>query len=263
MSTNNSADFTSLFTIQKQYLADLGAITNNNVPTGKYYTELKDKLDKLYVDFSNTSPASSVALDHQNQMYNIIQKEQQRLAQKKVGIDNAYNTQQRLIQLNESYREKNMQYITILLIIIISIAIYLALLMISRYLPFVPAGIINLLTALLFSISFIIICVIIANVNKRDPMNFQKLLFVPPQTQTGNVYGSVSGNVAMPGFNLYPCIGSTCCGNGTTWNDTYGNCVVTSGFTLMNGFSGNNSCGTCDTPYIPYTPFEFDSYTKI
>jgi len=261
------ADFTSLFTIQTQYLADLSAIdfksTNNQ--SVSYYTELKDKLDRLYLDFSNTNPASSAALDHQNKMINIIQTEKNRLDQKKTGIDNAYATQQRLIQLNESYREKNMKYIDILIVIIISVVIYLALLMTSRYLSFIPAGIINLLTALLFSISFIIICVIIARINARDNMNFQKLLFVPPKIQTGNVYGNVSGNVSM--FGLYPeCMGSSCCGNGTTWNETYGNCVVTSGFTLMGGFDGNNICGKCNgqgLPYIPYTPFEFDSYAKI
>jgi hypothetical protein len=262
------ADFTSLFTIQTQYLADLSAISMNPANTSvNYYADLTQKLNSLYNNYNTASPASSAALEHQNKMIHIIQTEKQRLDKKKTGIDNAYATQQRLIQLNESYREKNMKYIDILIVIIISIVIYLALLMTSRYLSFIPAGIINLLTALLFSISFIIICVIIARINARDNMNFQKLLFVPPPIQSGNVYGSVSGNVSMFGANLFDeCTGSSCCGNGTTWNETYGNCVVTSGFTLMGGFDGNNSCGKCNgqgVPYIPYTPFEFDSYAKI
>jgi len=262
MSTNNSADFTSLFNIQKQYVVDLGAITNKNVATGTYYTAVKNKLDNLYTVYGNAMPASSAALENQQQIYNIIQAEKDRLDQKKTGIDNAYATQQRLIQLNESYREKNMKYINILIVITISIVIYLALLMTSRHLPFVPPLLINLLTAILIGMTIISIAVITARMNKRDNMNFQKLLFVPPPS--GNVYGNVSGNISMSGINLYPpCIGSSCCGNGTTWNETYGNCIVTSGFTLMNGFDGNSNCGcnNANMPYIPYAPF--DSYAKI
>lgn len=261
--SNNFADFKSLFTIQTQYLADLSAISvnpaNENV---NYYADLTQKLNNLYNNYNTSSPASSAALDHQNQMITIIQQEKDRLDQKKTGIDNAYATQQRLIQLNESYREKNMKYVNILIVITISIVIYLALLMTSRHLPFVPPLLINLLTAILIGMTIISIAVITARMNKRDNMNFQKLLFVPPPS--GNIYGNVSGNISMSGINLYPpCIGSSCCGNGTTWNETYGNCIVTSGFTLMNGFDGNSNCGcnNANMPYIPYAPF--DSYAKI
>lgn len=264
MSTNNSADFTSLFNIQKQYVVDLGAITNKNVATGTYYTDVKNKLDNLYTVYGNAMPASSAALENQQQIYNIIQAEKDRLDKKQSGINNAYFTQQRLLQLNESYREKNMKYITILIIIIIAIVIYLALLMVNRHLPFVPKFLINLLTALLIGFTVIIIVVIYVRINKRDNMDFQKLLFVPPKTY-GNVYGNVDGNSVAYGISA--CANNFCCGEGTTWDPNSSQCVLstTSGFTLMN--SGNNNCGKCNVqeiPYIPYTPlasFEFAQYT--
>lgn len=268
MPENNSADFTSLFSIQTKYLADLLALTPATGSTGIYTAPLRTNLEDLYRVYGNALPASSVALDNQTQMYDIIQKEQQRIMAKKSGIDNAYTAQQRLVQLNESYREKNMKYIDILIIIIISIVIYLALLMMSRHLTFIPAGIINLLTALLFSISFIIICIKIAKINKRDNMNFQKLLFVPPDN-SGNFYGNVYGNLDLNMSGT--CIGNICCGQGTQWDYISSTCIpintsTTSGFTLMGGFNGNNNCNKCNSqgvPYIPYTPFEFDSYAKI
>jgi hypothetical protein len=83
-------------------------------------------------------------------------------------------------------------------------------------------------------------------------MNFQKRLFIPPDIQDGNVYGSVKGNITMPNLNM-TCIGERCCGDGTSWNPIYGNCSPASGFTLMNE---SNSV-------LPYVPFEFDSYAKI
>jgi hypothetical protein len=225
------------------------------------------KLNNLYKNFVDTNPSSSAILTQQSDMQDIVQNEQNRLEQKATGIENAYATQQRLIQFNESYREKNMKYINILVIIIITILVYLALLIIGRNIPFIPEIVITILIGILFTTSFIIVCVIYARIQKQDPMDFQKLLFVRPSITTGNVYGNVSGNSI--GFGLpVTCIGNLCCGNGTTWNATYNNCIVTtgttSGFTIMGDAYENKNCGSCTgMSYLPYTPFEFDSYAKI
>jgi hypothetical protein len=260
---NNFADLTSLFTIQTQYLTDLKAIRDTSDNTVSYHTDLKNKLNDMYTKFQTASPASSAALDNQSQMDNIIQAERARLYQKKIGIDNAYATQQRLIQFNESYREKNVQYINILIVVIITIIIYLALLIIGANISVIPEIVITILMGILFAVSAIIIYIIYSNIQKRDPMNFQKLLFVPPQITSGNVYGNVSGNLI--GFALpVTCVGNKCCGNGTTWNPTYGNCTVTSGFTVMGNTDEKKNCTSCNgVSYLPYTPFEFDSYAKI
>jgi len=270
-----SFDLTGLFTIQRQYLADLSAITNNNVSTVNYHSSLTTSLNDLYNNYTSASPASSSALDRQSQMMNIINTEKTRLDQKKMGIDNAYDTQQRLIQLNESYREKNMQYINILIIIIITIVIYLALLIIGRNVSFIPSIVMDSLKTLLFTITFIIICVMIARINKRDPMDYQKLLFVPPP--------DMSNNTVMPSTNATNngngtnddsgCRESACCSSETEWNNDVQKCVpiedyddVTSGFALIGQVCGNNSCGKCrdnSVQYMPYAPYEFDSYVKI
>lgn len=264
---DNAFDFKGLFTIQKQYLADLSAISVNPDATSNYRT-LSTKLNDLYNSYNTSvAPASSVALDHQNKMINIIEDEKNRLNQKKVGIDNAYATQQRLIKLNESYREKNMKYINILIVVIVTIIIYLALLIIGRTITFIPEIVIIILMGILFAVSFIMIAVMYANIQKHDHMDYQKLLFVRPPITTGNVYGNVSGNSI--GFGIpVTCIGNACCGSGTTWNPMYGNCMVTSGttsgFTLMGEACKNKNCVSCNgVSYLPYAAFEFDSYAKI
>ena len=267
MATNNAFDFSGVFNIQKQYLADLSAISQANSNAITHYRSVSTGLNDLYNIFRTAQPASGVALDHQNKMINIISTEQARLDQKKTGIDNAYATQQRLIQLNESYREKNMQYINILIIIIITILIYLALLMIGKYLTFIPSVVMDILKTLLFMITFIIISVMIAQINKRDPMDYQKLLFVAPPDMSNNITaystdGSGNGNTDASG-----CVESACCSSETTWNNDIKKCVPKqSGFTLMGHVCGNNNCKKCggdSVKYLPYTPYEFDSYVKI
>jgi hypothetical protein len=252
-------DFTSIFEIQKNYLTNLNAITDASNATLSYYKDLSTELDALNKTYKDKSAASSVTLDHQNEMKEIITKENQRLTQKKVGIDNAYNTQKRLIELNESYRLKNAEYINILIVIIATIIIYLALLLISRNIPFIPIILINILMGILFAVSIILIITLVLKINARDSMNFQKRIFVQPYKQEGNVFGSVSGNITGPGL-FQSCIGDRCCGNGTIWNAKNGSCSAGSAFTLMNE-NGNNFSKT--TSVIPYVPYEFNSYAKI
>lgn len=254
-------DFTSIFDIQRNYLANLNNITGNSYATLTYYQTLNSKLDDLYKSYSNNDAASSVAIDHQNEMKKIIEKENGRLNQKKVGIDNAYNTQKRLIELNESYRLKNAEYINILIVIIATILIYLALLLISRNIPFIPIILINILMGILFAVSIILIITLVLKINARDSMNFQKRIFVQPYKQEGNVFGSVSGNININGPGLsQSCIGDRCCGSGTTWDESQGRCYLRNAFTPMNE-NGNNF--NKNTSVIPYVPYEFNSYAKI
>jgi hypothetical protein len=253
----NELDFQSIFDIQKNYLANLNALKNENAVFADIQA-VGIKMDDLHTSYSKTDPASSETLTHQQQMIDILNKEQSRLENKKTGIENAYNTQKRLIELNESYRQKNAEYINILIVVIITILLYLALILISRYIPFIPSIVINLLIAILFASSIIIISIIISKITSRDSMNFQKKIFVPPYIQTGNVYGSgVSFNPSNAGLPAY-CVGQNCCGNGTEWNPTFGNCsikpVSLNPFTLISE-SRNEA--------IPYVPFEYDSYAKV
>jgi hypothetical protein len=250
-------DFQSIFDIQRNYLANLNVLKDTNV-VFQEYKKLGGDLDTLYNSYSTTNPSSNETLTHQQQMIDILDREQSRLENKKTGIENAYNTQKRLIELNESYRQKNAEYINILIVVIITILLYLALILISRYIPFIPSIVINLLIAILFASSIIIISIIISKITSRDSMNFQKKIFVPPYIQTGNVYGSgVSFNPSNAGLPVY-CVGENCCGNGTEWNPTFGNCsikpVSLNPFTLISE-SRNEA--------IPYVPFEYDSYAKV
>lgn len=249
-------DFQSIFDIQKNYLANLNALKDTNV-VFQEYQKLGGNMNTLYQSYSNTNPASSETLTHQQQVIDILNKEKNRLENKKTGIDNAYNTQKRLIELNESYRQKNAEYINILIVIIITVLLYLALILISRYIPFIPSIVISLLIAILFASSVIIIFIIVSKITSRDSMNFQKKIFVPPSIQTGTVYGNTSSSKSGIGIPAY-CVGERCCGNGTEWNATFGNCsikpVSVTPFTLISE-SRNEA--------IPYVPFEFDSYAKV
>jgi hypothetical protein len=255
-------DLSGVFYIQQQYLADLSAISGNGVTTIDYYTELQNQLHKNYITFADANTSSSYVLDHQKDMNEILTQENERLNQKKVGVDDAITSQRRLIELNESYRKKSVQYINILLVIIIVTILYVLLIIIRRNFPIIPKMVFNLLIAALFAIGILVIISISTKIKKRDEMNFDKLAFVPPPDTSGNIYTSGNTTTSSVG-STYDCVNGNCCTDGTTiWDNATKKCVK-QGFTLLSDAyeSGNNSIS--EMQRLPYFPTGFDYYSKL
>ena len=261
-------DLSGVFYIQQQYLADLSAISGS-VSTSDYYKDLQDKLSTSYSYFKDANTSSSYVLDHQQQMNQILMQENARLQQKKIGVDDAITSQRRLIELNESYRKKSLQYINMLLVIIIVALIYLGLVLLRRNFPIIPKMVFNVSIAILFAVGILLIISIASKINKRDEMNFDKLAFVPPPDTSGNVY--TSGNVSssssyLASMNLGAyCMNGNCCSEGTLWNEEQLKCISIdlSAFTLLSEAYpvGNNQVKGLQT--VPYFPSEYDYYSKL
>lgn len=261
-------DLSGVFYIQQQYLADLSAISGS-VSTSDYYKDLQDKLSTSYSYFKDANTSSSYVLDHQQQMNQILMQENARLRQKKIGVDDAITSQRRLIELNESYRKKSLQYINMLLVIIIVALIYLGLVLLRRNFPIIPKMVFNVSIAILFAVGMLLILSIASKINKRDEMNFDKLAFVPPPDTSGNVY--TSGNVSssssyLASMNLGAyCMNGNCCSEGTLWNEEQLKCISIdlSAFTLLSEAYpvGNNQVKGLQT--VPYFPSEYDYYSKL
>ena len=106
-------------------------------------------------------------------------------------------------------------------------------------------------------------------------MDYQKLLCVAPPDMSNNTATSSTdaSNNGSNGTDDSVCKQSECCSSETEWNNDLQKCIpktpstgVTSGFTLLSQICGNNNCKKSEydsVKYIPYTPYEFDSYVKI
>lgn len=268
MSDSQKMDLSGVFYIQKQYLTDLSAISSNNQGVAQYLTPLQQKLDSVYNSFAQANTSSSYVLDHQNKMNTIIQNENDRLNQKKTGVDSALFSQRRLIDLNESYRKKNLQYINILIVIVFALLIYLALIILRQNFPIVPSLVFNILIAATLATALILIIVIFAKISTRYEMNFDELKLASPSTTdvSGNTVTS-AGNTDLSLGSVGSCIGQDCCSSGTIWDSTNFVCIEDTTnnadtFTSLSTMNGNNHLDTTGT-FQPYIPSEFDSYAKI
>ncbi len=254
MSDLQKMDLSGVFYIQQQYLTDLSAISGNNIPVAQYLTPLQKQLDQVYNSFEKANTSSSYVLDHQKEMNTIIQNESDRLNQKKTGVDDALYSQRRLVDLNESYRKKNLQYIKILMVIICTLLIYLALVILRRSFPFIPSLLINVLIAANFSIALILIIVIVSSISKRDELDYDKLKLSSPTTSDSSGT-STSTDSTTTTSSSGTCTGEACCEKTDMWDGT--KCV--DNFTLISEVYGNNHLAN-DRTFQPYIPSEFDSY---
>ena len=84
-------------------------------------TDLKNSMNTLNANLNNIDNKTSSFLGNQQQVLTIIDQEKNRLDEKKQSIDNAYSSQVRSTQLNQSMNKRYKEYLKILFVFIIYI----------------------------------------------------------------------------------------------------------------------------------------------
>ena len=262
LDTSSRFDLNSVLNLQNQYAIDLSGISND--PSGNYYMDnLNNDLKDLNDTLQGSEVSSNTLILKQGTVNDILNKENQRLLDKKNNIDSALVGQQRLLQINDSYRKRQAAYIKVLIVIIVAIILFFVLSFLSTSLTFIPEVVYYLLFIILISGTIIYVVLMIYNINNRDPLNFDQLNLArpnlsptlvpiePTSTPTPKSGGSdtqkctdISGNTT--------CVGAECCPVGS--------------------FFANGKCSLYDsyTPIIPETPisrikiqYKNQSNTKI
>ena len=256
LSDQNKADLTGLLKVQNSYVKSVGVVT----PTAAAVTvqPIIDDLVATNTAFENANATTGNILDHQNAMKHILNNEQNRLSEKKQSIESAITTQQRMIQLNESYQKRYAYTTKIIIVITIILLFILAISFVSRFFPFVPSFIIYTLNIIIITIGIIYIGRSYMDFSKRSNMNFDEIK-IDNNPTTLSTPGA-SGPAASQAQSLYDmlknetntCFGAQCCSPGTAWDS--GNAVCTS-------ISVNTSFASAFTTIAGATPLEaFETY---
>jgi hypothetical protein len=257
-------DLTGVFQAQKNYVSNLPNRPDTDTTVANSLTKVQTNLDGLFNDFTNSSGTSAAILDHQTQMDNVVTTELDRLQKKKTNVDLAIEGQKRMVQLNDSYRKKYSYYVKVIILIIAFLVIFVALTMISSYLPFIPSYIFDifyflLTVTLVFTIYFIYLDII-----WRDNMNFDELTFTPPNItdpaavaaaqQQSSKLGNLLGTI-----NVIGCVGNNCCDPATAiWDAGNSVCKGISHFSSM----GDVSVSKGPLPNSASEGGQYASYTR-
>lgn len=231
MANEGNFDLSGVFHVQQNYLTDLSNSypdVNNAPLIAKYVLELQDKTKEVDTSYQNANTSADAVLTQQNEMIDIVSKEQKRLSEKKFLIDQAERGEQRKILLTTTNTLRAAEYTKIVLCAVAGLVIHVVLRLIKNKFIEEPSTqnidvlfiILHIVNILIWTISMGYIYV---NIQSRSQINFNQLELPPP---------SMSGDSATPAVanynNLFKdlgvCVEEKCCGSNTVWNSTSGEC---------------------------------------
>jgi len=203
------------------------------------------------------------ALSQNTLSNNIIQNEIARLNQQRSILENAQAGQQRILNLNDSYRKRYKQYLKMVIaIVVILVIIWVLQVLNTRFEGIIPSYLFDLITVVIASIGLIYCYLVYSDIGRYNPLNYDELNIAPPPNITTSTSGNVAPNsiTATSGADLTAssgCVGEACCATGTVWDPINKNCKVPSqaqAFTTL-----SQSMASVE----PNTPFEYSSYAPL
>jgi hypothetical protein len=195
----------------------------------------------------NVNQIQSNLLAQQNNVNNIVTNENSRLNYRKQSIDNAYSTQKRAVYLNDNLQKQYNAFNKILVVVLIGAAVLLILGLLEPYLTFLPPFFIPIKYITIFSTVIIYSLVIYFDIQKHDPLNYDKL-YLRHMTSNTSISGddmSYNDTTTTDFSHNASCNNEACCTIGTVWDPINGNCVI-------EGFDNISPAGD----------FEFVDYSK-
>ena len=239
-------DLSGGFHAQRNYLNDLKYKEVPDINILPQLNIISNSLDNLYKDFNTASGTTTAVLTNQADVKEIVDTELSRLQQKKTNVDTALEGQKRMVDLNESYRQKYSYFTRVLVIIVVFLVLYIIISIISTYLPDIPESLFDVIYFMLGVLFVFIMFFLYLDYSNRDNMDFNKLNYGPPNIPaSANQIKEQQRNALKMGdllgsINITGCIGDKCCSDGTKWDS--GNSVcIRDGFTLMNNNSASSN----------------------
>lgn len=213
--------------------------------------DMNTKLNNSYDLISKINSVQASAMNQQNKVLDVIQTETSRITDKKQTIDQAMDSHKRLMELNDNYRKRYLDYIKMAIAICIGLGGIWIVRIIDGY--FNLGFIADILISILLVAMGVYCYLILRDLNMKNPLQYDELNISAPPTafknaKTADDEPSVSNDLLSGGDG---CVGSQCCSTGTTWDSTSKTCIK------VQGFVGEN------TLVKPYSPNECTEYSKV
>lgn len=271
-------DLSGVLSVQQNYLANIKQQNINNPDLSAKLDNLQRKLQSSYTSFQGANLTSANILDHQKEMSNIIEIEKKRLEMKKQNIDSALESQKRMIELNDTFRQRYADYVKMMVILAFTLFIIICLAILQRNIPVIPTFVFEILYIFVIVIGLYMMYYKYTDISRRDRIHYNELDLASPINNTpdqiakqqaeSSKYGNLLGTI-----NIGGCIGPQCCSGNTVWDASNSVCIVgntvtgntVSGFTTVSGFKNisDQQFYVYNGSVSPNTPNEFTNYAKI
>jgi len=206
--------------LQKGLIKDLSG--NNQAEATRTVNNIASNLAALDTTVSGSSVLPT--LTYQNDVNRILDREKNRLDEKKKIVDNAEMSQKRLIDLTTNSTLRNKAINKIYVVITIALFIYLGIRLLSN---FVPEFIADILVILVVSVTIIMVVKMYSDYSARNNMDYNIIDLGEPGKKTdassAAAAAAASANLLESRFN--GCVKEACCPKGSTFNEKYSICV--------------------------------------
>jgi hypothetical protein len=219
-----SFDLSGLLHVQRAYVGNLG--------NASALTAIQSTLGNLNATYSTSFSNSQGLLTQQTSLNDILNREKTRLDAKKTLVDDEIAGRKRIVDLNESYRKKQAQYVYIIIVLIFALLLYIMIIKIKTFIPLIPDSVVDLLTFFLGALTCLYLYILIKDIYSRDNMNYDQLNLAAPITATDEetlqkqksaaLTGDLLGSIANPNT----CVGESCCvANVSVYEPGIGKCI--------------------------------------
>lgn len=221
-------------TAQYNYISALASQATNAASQGLLGTQLntvQTKLGELDTTLQSNLQEQNNVLTQQENVKRILDREERRLDQKKQSIDTILAGQRRLSELNSSYTTRYKYYNYMMFFTIIMVIVIVAILLLNMY-GFIGDTIATLLYTIVIAYTIIYLGLMIADINSRDKLNFDKLatneLLSENAAETSATrYRSLWGDMTQTALgSMGYCAGPACCASGTYFDLSSGTCLT-------------------------------------
>lgn len=180
------------------------------------------------------------ALPGETKLGDIVTKELNTITTNETEVSNMQTGKTRMNLLNDTYRKRYLDYIKILIVIVIGLALMWIFVMLES-MGFIPNYLNNFIIVAVLSIALIISYNIYANIQTHDLLNYDELSIKSPDLYVAPTGTPVSTTTTVPGGTSSSNVGLTCtspptqdmCGSGTVYDMVSKKCV-SGAMTLFN-----------------------------
>jgi len=200
---------------------------------------------------------------NQNDLDDIIKREQQRLNAKQQTVDDALFQQTRLQTLNNSYRLRYKHYLYMLMIVIVMLVLIIVLNRLGKSLSIIPEAVVDMLYVAVIAGGGFMLYFAFLDMRRRDHMDFEKVkLKAPAEDRTAAEEGTARRTMISEGDLLglsLDCIGKDCCpeeGNTaqTIWDEEQNKCIPNASYQAPGSGSGSPATFTTMKRSVLYEP---------
>jgi hypothetical protein len=268
MNQPNTFDFRGVLDIQKDYLANLK--TQSQDPnSAQVINTMQQNLSATHQNYVNSNISTDALLTNQEKVLNIVENEKKRLEDKKQSVDTVIFGQKRAVELNTSNRLRQQSYTNLLIIFILTLGAFVLIMVLSIHFTIIPQSVYDLLSIIIISVGIYFGSLQFLEIQSRSKMDYNKLDLatlnnsVSGNTLAGNTAARGTGNL-LDLINTNGCVGSDCCGTGSSWDQGNSVCRATA---LINAFTtmdfAYNSGDLSKTNISANGPYEFSDYVPI